>query len=127
MRTKSLNSGNATGGKYMSTKSWFIPALVFVTALMLANVMAMAQQITGVPGSPGATTTISGNTVGVAALTLVILLSGRTLRRVLGDVGLSIVTRILGLLVASIGMQFLVTATSNVIVHTIAPQVLKLQ
>jgi len=32
-----------------------------------------------------------------------------------------------GILLLLIGMQFLVTATSNVIVHTITPQVLKLQ
>jgi small neutral amino acid transporter SnatA (MarC family) len=60
-------------------------------------------------------------------VTLVILISGRPLRRLLGDVGLSILTRILGLLVASIGMQFVLTGLTNVIIHTIAPAVLKLQ
>jgi MarC family membrane protein len=45
-----------------------------------------------------------GVTVGISFLTLVILLSGTFLRRLLGDVGLSIATRILGLLVASIGI-----------------------
>ena len=65
-------------------------------------------------------------TVVISVLLLVILLSGRFLQRLLGDVGLSILTRILGLLVAAIGMQFLVTGTSNVIVHTIAPAVLRL-
>ena len=68
-----------------------------------------------------------GVTVGMSLLTLVILLSGRFLRRLLGDVGLSIATRILGLLVASIGMQFVITGLSNVIVHSIAPAVLQLQ
>jgi len=67
-----------------------------------------------------------GVTVGIGAVTFVILLSGRVLRRLLGDVGLSILTRILGLLVASIGMQFVLTGLTNVIVHTIAPAVLKL-
>jgi small neutral amino acid transporter SnatA (MarC family) len=67
-----------------------------------------------------------GVTVAIALLTLVILLSGRVLRRLLGDVGLNILTRILGLLVASIGMQFVVTGLSNVIVDSIAPAVLKL-
>lgn len=65
-----------------------------------------------------------GVTVGIGAATFVILLSGRVLRRLLGDVGLSILTRILGLLVASIGMQFIITGLTNVIVHTIAPAVL---
>lgn len=67
-----------------------------------------------------------GVTVGIGVATFVILLSGRVLRRLLGDVGLSILTRILGLLVASIGMQFVITGLTNVIVHTIAPAVLKL-
>jgi len=66
-------------------------------------------------------------TIGIAVVTLLILISGRVLRRLLGDVGLSILTRILGLLVASIGMQFVITGLTNVIVNTIAPAVLKLQ
>jgi MarC family membrane protein len=67
-----------------------------------------------------------GVTVGVSLLTFVILLSGRFLRRLLGDVGLSIATRILGLLVASIGVQFVIAGLTNVIVHSIAPAVLQL-
>jgi MarC family membrane protein len=63
-------------------------------------------------------------TVGVSLLTLVILLSGGFLRRLLGDVGLSIATRILGLLVASIGVQFVIAGLTNVIVNSIAPAVL---
>jgi multiple antibiotic resistance protein len=66
-----------------------------------------------------------GVTVAISLLTLVILLAGRVLRRLLGDVGLSIATRILGLLVAAIGMQFVITGLSNVIVDSIAPAVLK--
>ena len=67
-----------------------------------------------------------GVTVGISFLTLVILLSGRFLRRMLGDVGLSIATRVLGLLVASIGVQFVITGLTNVIVHSIAPAVLQI-
>ena len=67
-----------------------------------------------------------GVTVGISLLTYVILLSARYLRRLLGDVGLSIATRILGLLVASIGVQFVITGLTNVIVHSIAPAVLQL-
>ena len=65
-------------------------------------------------------------TIGMALVTLVILLSGRALRRVLGDVGLSIMTRILGLLVASIGVQFVIAGGTNIIVHSIAPAVLSI-
>ena len=61
-------------------------------------------------------------TVGVSLLTLVILLSGGFLRKLLGDVGLSIATRILGLLVASIGVQFVIAGLTNVIVNSIVPQ-----
>jgi multiple antibiotic resistance protein len=68
-----------------------------------------------------------GVTVGVSLLTLVILLSGRFLRRLLGDVGLNIATRILGLLVASIGVQFVIAGLTNVIVHSITPEVLQLR
>lgn len=63
--------------------------------------------------------------IAVSFLVFVVLLSGRWLQRAVGDVGLSIATRILGLLVASIGVQFIVVATTNIIVHTIAPQLLK--
>src|SRR5262249_14124456 len=48
--------------------------------------------------------------------------SGRWLKRVLGDIGLSIATRILGLLVAAMGVQFMVTGVTDVVVHSIAPQ-----
>jgi hypothetical protein len=45
----------------MKTKSFIVTALLFMAAVMLATVMAAAQQITGVPGSPSATTTIQGD------------------------------------------------------------------
>ena len=67
-----------------------------------------------------------GVTVAMALLTFVILLSGQVLQRVLGEVGMSLITRVLGLLLAAIGAQFILTGLSNVIVHSIAPQILKL-
>lgn len=67
-----------------------------------------------------------GVTVGVSFVTLLILLSGRFLRRLLGDVGLTIATRILGLLVASIGVQFVIEGLTSVIVHSIAPELSQL-
>ena len=76
--------------------------------------------------SPTLSWGLVGVTVGVSFLTLLILLSGRFLRRLLGDVGLSIATRILGLLVASIGVQFVIAGVTDVIVHSIAPAVLQL-
>jgi MarC family membrane protein len=67
-----------------------------------------------------------GVAAGVSFLTLVILLSAGFLRRLLGDIGLSIATRILGLLVASIGVEFVIAGLTNVIVHSIVPAALQL-
>jgi small neutral amino acid transporter SnatA (MarC family) len=58
-------------------------------------------------------------------LVFVILLSAHWLKRVLGEVGLSIATRILGLLVASMGVQFITTGLAHVVVDTIVPQLAK--
>ena len=63
---------------------------------------------------------------GLAVLTFAILLSGRFLRRFLGEIGLGLLTRVLGLLVAAIGMQFLITGGTEVIVETIAPKLMRL-
>lgn len=63
----------------------------------------------------------------ISFLTFAIFLSGRWLQQLLGDVGLSIITRILGLLVASIGVQFMVSGVSNVIVNMIVPETLNLK
>ncbi|MCU0807259.1 MAG: MarC family protein [Candidatus Contendobacter sp.] len=92
---------------------------------VIANLILYASEARTIH-SPALSLGLIGVTVAISLLTLVILLSGRVLRRLLGDVGLNILTRILGLLVASIGMQFVVTGLSNVIVHSIAPAVLKL-
>lgn len=62
---------------------------------------------------------------GVSFLVFLIMLSGQWLKRVLGEVGLSIATRILGLLVAAMGVQFISIGLTNIIVHTIAPQISK--
>ena len=67
-----------------------------------------------------------GITVGLAIFTLVILLSGRFLRRFLGEIGLGLLTRLLGRLVAAIRMQFLITGSTEVIVETIAPKLMRL-
>ncbi|MEG3439376.1 MarC family protein [Pannus brasiliensis CCIBt3594] len=59
----------------------------------------------------------------VACIQLAIFLSGRALQRILGNVGLSIVTRIMGLLIASIGVQFITTGLSNLIVNDLLPRI----
>ena len=92
---------------------------------VIANLILYASQARAIQ-SDTLSLGLVGVTVAISLLTLVILLAGRVLRRLLGDVGLSIATRILGLLVAAIGMQFVITGLSNVIVDSIAPAVLKL-
>ncbi|GFE71411.1 hypothetical protein CFPU101_40210 [Chroococcus sp. FPU101] len=58
----------------------------------------------------------------ISAIVCAILLSGRWLQGAIGAIGLNIATRILGLLVASIGVQFIVVGVTQIIVQTIAPQ-----
>lgn len=59
-------------------------------------------------------------------LVLVVLLAGKALQRILGDIGLTIAQRILGLFVAAIGVQFVINGLTGTIVHDITPEVLKL-
>jgi small neutral amino acid transporter SnatA (MarC family) len=66
-------------------------------------------------------------TILVSFFVFVILLSGRGLQRMIGDTGLSIAQRTLGLFVAAIGVQFIVTGLTNIIVSQIVPEILKLQ
>ncbi len=71
-----------------------------------------------------------GLVIAIAAISLLvfaIFLSGRWLQRIVGDVGLSIATRILGLLIASMGVQFIITGLSNIIVYLLVPEILKNQ
>ncbi len=63
----------------------------------------------------------------ICALNFVILLAGRWLQKVVGEVGLNIVTRILGLLVASMGVQFMITGLSNIIVNSLVPEIMKVR
>ena len=56
----------------------------------------------------------------------VILAAGKGLQRLIGDIGISITQRVMGLFVAAIGVQFLVTGVSNIIIYNIVPEVLKL-
>jgi MarC family membrane protein len=63
----------------------------------------------------------------ICFILFIILLSGRWLQKVIGDVGLSIMNRILGLLVASMGVQFMITGLSNIIVNSLVPEIIKIR
>lgn len=62
----------------------------------------------------------------ICVLNFIIFMAGRWLQKVVGEVGLNIVTRILGLLVASMGVQFMITGLSNIIVDSIVPEIRKI-
>lgn len=63
----------------------------------------------------------------ICVLNFVIFMAGRWLQKVVGEVGLNIVTRILGLLVASMGVQFMITGLSNIIVNNLVPEIIKIR
>jgi multiple antibiotic resistance protein len=93
---------------------------------VIANVILYANEAEAKPGS-GLYLGLIGMTILVTFLVLIILMSGKWLQNLIGDTGLSIVQRVLGLFVAAIGVQFMVTGISNIIVNNIAPAVLKLK
>jgi MarC family membrane protein len=61
-------------------------------------------------------------TVFVSVLVFLILASGKGLQRLLGDIGLSITQRVMGLFVAAIGVQFIVTGAINIFDAQILPK-----
>jgi multiple antibiotic resistance protein len=91
---------------------------------VIANVILHASEVEAHPhaGPYGGLAIVC---VVVSLLVFVVFLSGQWLKRVVGDVGLSIATRILGLLVAAMGIGFITTGVTNVIVQDIAPEILK--
>lgn len=58
----------------------------------------------------------------VSLLVFTVLVSGKWLQRVLGDIGLNITQRVMGLFVAAMGMQFIVTGVVGVFTAQIAPR-----
>ncbi|MBE9224858.1 NAAT family transporter [Phormidium sp. LEGE 05292] len=88
---------------------------------VIANVILYANEVQAKKGG-FQIVELAAVCVFISSILCAILLSGRSLQRILGNVGLSIATRILGLLVASIGVQFIVIGLTHIIVHTIAPQ-----
>jgi small neutral amino acid transporter SnatA (MarC family) len=60
----------------------------------------------------------------VSFLVFIVLAAGKWLQRILGNIGLNITQRVMGLFVAAIGVQFMVTGLIDIIVYNIAPEVL---
>lgn len=93
---------------------------------VIANVILYASEAEAKKGS-GLLLGLILMTILVSFFVFVILLLGRGLQRMIGDTGLSIAQRTLGLFVAAIGVQFMVTGLTNIIVGQIVPEILKLR
>jgi MarC family membrane protein len=63
----------------------------------------------------------------VSFLVFVILAAGKWLQKMIGNIGLNITQRIMGLFVAAIGVQFMVTGIINIFVNQIIPELSKIK
>ncbi len=61
----------------------------------------------------------------VAVIVFICLLLSQAIEKVLGNVALEVVTRIMGLLLSAMGVQFVLVGLSNVTVNFINPQMFK--
>ncbi|OUC14845.1 MAG: hypothetical protein B0A82_11050 [Alkalinema sp. CACIAM 70d] len=66
---------------------------------------------------------LMGVIVAISLFTLVILMSSLWMRRVLGKSGLDIATRILGLFLAAIGVQFILSGLAAATINFISPDI----
>jgi MarC family membrane protein len=57
----------------------------------------------------------------LALAVLAIFLSGRWLKAAIGPIGLNILMRVMGLMVAAMGVQFMVTGVSQIFIEQLAP------
>jgi small neutral amino acid transporter SnatA (MarC family) len=63
----------------------------------------------------------------VSFLVFAILATGKWLQKMIGNIGLNITQRIMGLFVAAIGVQFMVTGVINIFVSQIIPELSKIK
>ena len=63
----------------------------------------------------------------VSFLVFVILATGKWLQKMIGNIGLNITQRIMGLFVAAIGVQFMVTGVINIFINQIIPELSKIK
>jgi len=63
----------------------------------------------------------------VSFLVFAILAAGKFLQKMIGNIGLNITQRIMGLFVAAIGVQFMVTGIINIFVSQIIPELSKIK
>ena len=60
---------------------------------------------------------------GISLVVLLILLSADRIQRLLGEMGIEIATRLLGLILAAIGVQFILNGLANATFGLINPEV----
>jgi small neutral amino acid transporter SnatA (MarC family) len=82
---------------------------------VIANVILYASEALAKRGGLGLELILT--TIFVSFLVFLVLASGKGLQRILGDIGLSITQRVMGLFVAAIGVQFMVTGITDIITH----------
>lgn len=86
---------------------------------VIANVILYASEAISKKGGLGLELILM--TILVSFLVFVVLASGKWLQRILGDIGLSITQRVMGLFVAAIGVQFIVTGLVDIFLRQIVP------
>jgi multiple antibiotic resistance protein len=87
---------------------------------VIANVMLYANEAIAKKGGLGLELFLM--TALVSLLVFLVLASAKWLQQLLGDIGLSITQRVMGLFVAAIGVQFMVTGAINIFDAQILPK-----
>ena len=119
---------NEQGGDYLREAKSVYRQIVIPMAMpllvgpgVIANVILYASEAESRLGS-GTGIELILMTILVSFLVFLILAAGKWLQRLLGDIGLSITQRVMGLFVAAIGVQFMVTGLVNIFVDQIVPK-----
>jgi MarC family membrane protein len=125
--TKELSINRQGGGSLSEAKSVYrqivIPMAMplLVGPGVIANVILYASEVESRLGS-GVGIELILMTILVSFLVFLVLAAGQWLQRLLGDIGLSITQRVMGLFVAAIGVQFMVTGFIGIFVAQILPK-----
>jgi len=92
---------------------------------VIANVMLYANEAIAKTGGLGLELILM--TILVSFFVFLVLASAKWLQKLLGDIGLSITQRVMGLFVAAIGVQFMVTGIRDLFVDKIIPELSKIK
>ncbi|MBL1209745.1 MarC family protein [Geminocystis sp. GBBB08] len=87
---------------------------------VIANVILYANEALAKRGGLGIELIMM--TIIVSFFVFAVLVLGKWLQQVMGDIGLSITQRVMGLFVAAIGVQFIVTGSIDIIINNLVPK-----